>query len=134
MLLAQGLGAPSVAFIFSLLAFFVALVTIFLYFLISWLGLAKNATKRIWICGALACWIVYHTGFPNYVSSDSLTSIATAGTPSSRLIELIGPPHDISEDSKTEMMWFYYTGYLADGIIGVTINRGDGTVVDWYVQ
>jgi len=133
MLLAQGFGTPIIFIVPVFIAIIVAMTT-GIYFLIRWLGAPKNDLKRIWFCGLLACWIFYQTVFPNYVSSDAVTGAASTGVPSSRLIERIGPPHSISEISNSKTMWYYNTGYFASRTIGVTIDRSDGRVVDWFVQ
>ena len=133
MLTAQGLGAPLI-YIAPVFATMISIIALTLYILIYWLGKPENKYKRCWFAGILACWVFYQIAFPPYVSSDSLTQAATEGAPLSRLIEKVGPPHSTSEISNTEIMWYYETGYLANRTFGVTINRSNGKVVDWYVQ
>jgi hypothetical protein len=131
--IAQGLGTP-VIYLVPILVAAIASIAVAFYFLIYWLGKTENKSKRLWFSGLVACFVFYQIAFPNYVSSDALTSAATTGAPSSRLIERLGAPHSISEITKSEMMWYYETGYFATRTFGVTINRSDGKIVDWYVQ
>ncbi|MDB4766709.1 hypothetical protein OAG71_03365 [bacterium] len=134
MLILQGLGKPSIFLIALIATVMVIAIAITIYLLISWLGKPVNQYKRFGFAVVFACWLFYQNAFPTYVSSDALTKAAKTGVPSSLLIEKIGPPHSIVETSNAESMWYYETGFLANDIFGVTIDRNSRRVVDWYYQ
>ena len=134
MLIAQGLGAPSIFFVASIYLAATGVIAIVIFLVIYWLGKPENSSKRILFSVLFGAWLFYQTSLQTYVSSDALVSAATDGTPSLTLIERLGPPHEISEISNSETMWYYNTGFFVTDLYGITINRDDGKVVDWYIQ
>ena len=132
--IAQGLGAPSTFFVTLIYLTVTAVMAVVIFIVIYWLGKPENSFKRILFSVIFGAWLFYQTSFQTYVSSDALVTAATDGTPSLTLIERLGPPHEISEISNSETMWYYNTGFFGTDLYGITINRADGKVVDWYIQ
>ena len=132
--IAQGLGAPSIFFVASIYLTVTGVIAVVIFLVIYWLGKPENSAKRILFSILFAAWLFYQTSLQSYVSSDALVNAATDGTPSLTLIELLGPPYEISEIANSETMWYYNTGFFGTDLYGITINRADGKVVDWYIQ
>ena len=133
MMLAQGLGIfpfASLAISFCLTVAFVIAV----YFFVRWLGREENVSVRWCFSLFFGAWIFWQAFFPLLVFLEAVESVAKTGVPSSRLVELVGPPHSISKDSQTNAIWYYETGVLANCTLGVHVDRNTGLISDMYVE